>query len=528
MRKKAQWFKAVLKSLLATIILLCLLEAGAWLAGWPQGASHFAEAIVIRSGISLKKPRDEIRIFAYGESTMQGSHYGEISNPARWLESYLGDLLPGKRIRVLNFSRVGRGSDFTWRTFRDTVQYEPDIALFYLGHNEFFPGQRRDEILLKSREPEEILREAIQKSRFLSGVWRYVIRYRMKRHENRSRGEEPGLDVIEAPLHTGPREAYFTPRSEPFYLKNVGFFRSNIMKMVRLGRDHETNMLFFVPVSNIRNFPPNASLHMKELDSQQLALWEKHFEEGRRLQSRGLWQQARDEYEKAYSIDFSFAELSYRLGEVTAELGDLERAGRYFMEARDNDVLVFRATREIMSVIRELPVNDELAVLETDRLILGETDGGIPGFPIIEDNVHFSVHGHAVLARALAREIAKREWIAMPDAWGWENEKDEAAMKEEMGMTPELLFEACLKMVHYSGRWFEHRIRYARKALEILPGDPRALRALAWSYWLQKDTESAIAVYREIEDRYPDVFEEILQAHPEIGQVGVRKPALAA
>ena len=66
-----------------------MLEGLARLTGQPPGASRFAERIIIKQHLTLKKPKGEFRIFAFGESTMHGAHYAPVSSPAQWLEKYL-------------------------------------------------------------------------------------------------------------------------------------------------------------------------------------------------------------------------------------------------------------------------------------------------------------------------------------------------------------------------------------------------------------------------------------------------------
>ena len=68
--------------------------------------------LFLREEITMDKPEDEFWIFTYGESTMHGAHYWPASSPARWLEVYLKDFLPDKKIRVINFARMGQGAEF--------------------------------------------------------------------------------------------------------------------------------------------------------------------------------------------------------------------------------------------------------------------------------------------------------------------------------------------------------------------------------------------------------------------------------
>ena len=85
---------------------------------------------------------------------------------------------------------------------------------------------------------------------------------------------------------------------------------------------------------------------------------------------------------------------------------------------------------------------------------------------------------------------------------------------KELGVTPDLLFSAYLKLVHYLGSRFENRIRYAQKALEIHPKDPGALRHLAWTYWLMGEKEKALETYRTLSQADPVSLQTVFQNQP--------------
>src|SRR4051812_33450114 len=98
------------QSIAVAILFLAVLEGICFLTGVPQGGARYTEAVLVREKLSARKSADEIRIFTYGESPMHGSHYWPYSNPARWLEVYLKEFLPDKKVRVINFARMGQGS----------------------------------------------------------------------------------------------------------------------------------------------------------------------------------------------------------------------------------------------------------------------------------------------------------------------------------------------------------------------------------------------------------------------------------
>lgn len=499
----------------STLALLFFLEVLFHFIGAP-GASRHIEKVLIEAHLGSRKPSGEFRIFTYGESTMHGSHYGPVSNPARWLEAYLKDFLPDHKIVVVNFARMGSSSEFAYGSFRDTLTYKPDLAIFYLGHNDFLRGNRKDHVQAERRMIRYQLRNFIRKSWFFSTGAKWVVSWRMKLKK-----EKPEValesDVIEMPpLGIGTQNA--TPSHEPFYWENLEFFRENILAILKLARRKGVKALFYKPVSNIKDFSPFHSVHMRPLTAEELARWEKYFEEGKKKLEAGNWEEARPVLGQAYALDPTYAELCFRLGRGYFEAGELVKARKFLEEARDRDAIIFRATTDVVSVLEKLGREEGLNLLDTEKVILPEALGGIPGEPVIEDNVHLSLRGHSLVGRFTAREIANQNWIAPKEAWRFERERAYGEIARDLGIDEELLFSAYLQMVNYFGSRFDNRIRYAEKALELKPDHPRALRYLAWTCWLKGEKDRAMSVYRRLGGVDPEALREVLRLQPEIAR----------
>lgn len=500
--------------LLEVSLIFLLAEGFCFVWSVPKGASKFIESVVIREGLLVKKPEGEFRIFAYGESTMHGSHYWPLSNPGRWLEAYLRDFLPGKKIRVVNFSRMGSESDFTFRAFRDTLAYQPDLVLFYNGHNELLAGNLNSEFLAKQKCIGTMLEKLVRQSRFVSWVIRKNIKWRMK-FRSHSLDDQVGYDEVEL----RPAEDLTTqtvPRTGAIYQEEIGFFRQKLLDVIALARKHKVPIFFLKPVGNLKDFAPSVSSHLKKLTPEKLNQWEYFFRQGKKADAGSEEVAARQNYEKAYEIDDSHAELDFRLGHVYFKLKKYAMARRLFEQARDNDAVIVRATRDIHRVYEALVQTQGIHYINPEPVLNSEVEGGILGEPVIEDNVHFSIKAHALVGRFIAEEIAKRNFIAPRLLWKFDRVKPYERMMEELGITRELIFSACLKMVSYLGPRYENRIRYAERALAIHPNHPQALRHLAWTYWLLEEKEKALEIYRKINRIDPVLLKNIFERQSEL------------
>jgi len=484
--------------------------------GLPQGASDFIERANINQHLTYRKPAGQFRIFVYGESTVHGAGYAPTSSPVKWLDAYLKDFLPGRDIKVVNYGRLGAGSAFIAQAFLDTLQFKPDLAIFYLGHNTFYLENRVATVNEINAKFTSRFKLWLHKSRLVSAIVREVIKVKIRRHSAKPT-DVMGTAVIEtiiSPEENG-KDKIALPGS-PLYQENVQFFKGNIEKIIGAGKEAHVPVLFMKPVCNLKNYPPNISVHFRNLTGGELEAWDKFYREGLAAAKEKDDFRALDLFEKAYAIDPSYADLSFHLGQLYFKRGDLGEARDFFEQARDHDAVIRRAPKDILNYFDELHSQGEIHYFDTEKSFLSRTPGGIPGWPLIEDNVHFSIKGQALAARALADEIASRSWIAPRSEWRFHRERSDEEIKRDLGITDKTLFLNYCSVFGYMGRRFDERLEFAQKAIALFPDNPTALRQLAWGYWLTGDKAKALAIYRSLSKKYPDALEAAFRAQPEL------------
>lgn len=84
-----------------------------------------------------EKPPGAIRVFAFGGSTTYGEPWGDRGSFSHFLEERLKQRYPDRPVRVINWGGKGFGSSTVIDLVRESLRYEPDALLFYLGQNEF-------------------------------------------------------------------------------------------------------------------------------------------------------------------------------------------------------------------------------------------------------------------------------------------------------------------------------------------------------------------------------------------------------
>lgn len=522
MKKTTLWIQTIIhglislcQALLATLVLVLLLEGVLFLAGTPYGGSHFAEKTIFRANLPVKKEAGEYRIFAFGESTIHGAHSAERSSPMRWLESYLKDFLPDHPVRVVNFGRMGSGSSFAADTFYQTLPYKPDLAIFYMGHNNFLHGNQKHEIEAEQKTFGGMIRRWVLKSRLISEVSRWVIKRRLRRKIERPDDSMEFARIETPPIGIGPENR--TVRTQVEYWDDIAFFRENILRILSLAEKHQVKVLFYKPVCNLKDFAPWDSVHIKQLSPDELEAWNRLYEQGKEKQTQASLAEALDLFRQAHAMDPTYADLSFRMGEIYFKMGELAEARHFFEEARDYDAIIFRANKDVLTAFEQVAAEKNFPVIDTEKILVSEAPGGILGEPIIEDNVHFSLKGHSLVAKTAAHEIADLGWIAPRGEWRFDRERSFEDISKELRLDEKpFLISTYLKLVNYFGSRFSNRVRFAQKALELDPDHPRALRYLAWTYWLMGEKAKALEVYKHLRQVNKPVWEEVLQAQPDI------------
>ena len=157
------------------------------------GSYDFIERTIIQQDLKVHKQPGEYRIFLFGESTMHGSFLFPRSTIKRWMELYIENLLgkdASRKITIINFSRLGCGSEFMLHSFKDTLAYKPDLVIFYTSHNNFIQLELRDDVLkpkLSSDKFSEVIQELTKKSCLISTMKRIAVLGKIRKSEKKKK-----------------------------------------------------------------------------------------------------------------------------------------------------------------------------------------------------------------------------------------------------------------------------------------------------------------------------------------------------
>ncbi|KAA0222803.1 SGNH/GDSL hydrolase family protein [candidate division KSB1 bacterium] len=84
------------------------------------------------------KPSNGLRVFCLGGSTMASFPYELHARVSSLLQDRLQLMYPDKTVEVINAGMAAINSYAVVEFARELAQYEPDLFVMYLGHNEFY------------------------------------------------------------------------------------------------------------------------------------------------------------------------------------------------------------------------------------------------------------------------------------------------------------------------------------------------------------------------------------------------------
>jgi tetratricopeptide (TPR) repeat protein len=349
---------------------------------FPPGAFRLPPAFAIPAD---KQP-GTLRIFIVGESAAQGvpePSYGF----ARYLEVMLRDRFPAVNFEVINTAITTINSHVLLPVTRDLARRQGDLFVLYIGNNEVV-GPFGPQTTLTSRGSSlALIRAGIYMKSLRLGQLLTALRPSAPREW---RGMEMFLEqqvAADAPAMSGVYQD----------------FRSNLRDIIEVARSSGARVLVSTVGVNLKDCAPFGSLHRSDLAREERATWEARVQEGVVLEADGQHAEALKRYLSAAAIDDRYAELQFRIGRAYWMLGEFDAAKERFAQARDLDVLRFRADGTINQIIRSVAkqAGPGVELLDGEAILAGGSPQAIPGRDLFYEHVHLSPHGNYLLARAM-------------------------------------------------------------------------------------------------------------------------------
>jgi tetratricopeptide (TPR) repeat protein len=346
--------------------------------------------------IPAEKSDGVYRIFVFGESAALGDpdpSYGA----SRYLEILLEGRFPDADFEVVCVAMTAINSHVILPIAEEVAGLDGDLWVIYMGNNEMVgpfgagtifgaraPGIPfvRSNLALKKTRVGQLMAQLISKIGSSSGMpshWTGIDMFALNllRHDD---AEKTG--------------AY----------RN---FERNLQDILGAGREAGVPVILSTVGSNLKDCSPFASLHRENLNSADLAEFERLMQDGRVLEKEKKYEDALNLYRRAIAIDSEYAELHFRIGSCRLALGLIEDARQSFTLARDYDGLAVRADSRINQIIMDAVKRDNGPVHRVDaaEMFSLHSEKGISGQEHFYEHVHLTVEGNYTLARMFAEQL---------------------------------------------------------------------------------------------------------------------------
>ncbi len=354
------------------------------------------------------------RIFVVGGSSSAGTPYTTNYAFSAWLERRLRAALPELRLEVVNAAMPGYASRRILPIVEEIADYECDLLIAYLGHNEWAERQYYAHLI---NIPPTFFRllEWVSKTRTYALMSRLVV------------GDEPRRPLIEEDFRTNTREMFAVLRERT---KGGGYptprelqyrdllYETNLRAIADAMHRGGARVMFVSLSQNFSDWPPPASRHRPGVDAGDLARWRELVATGAGQAEAGDCEGALDSYGRALRIDDAHAGLHYRIATCQRRLGDRAAAWAHYRRASDLDPVPQGAPTYFNDILHRVADDTGALWVDADSALAAESGSGLVGDDLFTDFAHPNVRAHQTIARAIAGALRDADLPVAASKWG--------------------------------------------------------------------------------------------------------------
>ena len=244
------------------------------------------------------KKTDTYRIFIAGASAAQGVPDSAYSF-ARILNVMLRKRYPQVNFEVINTTMTAINSHVVLPIVKDCAKHDPDLFIVYLGNNEVVGPYGAADVF----------------GGFSTNL--SLVRFGIAARTTRTGQMLAGLtgiaeDPDEVIMSWGGMEMFLDRqlRASDRRLETVySHFRRNLEDIRDAALDANAQIILCTVGSNLKDCPPFASLHRADLNETRKSEWNRIYQQGIDLETRGDFTNAIESFLAASAIDDTYAEL---------------------------------------------------------------------------------------------------------------------------------------------------------------------------------------------------------------------------
>jgi tetratricopeptide (TPR) repeat protein len=376
----------------------------------------------------IEKEDGTYRIFCLGASTTAGYPYGYIGSFSTFLQGRLSSIFPDRRIEVINLGLTATNSFTTLDFARELVPYEPDLLIVYDGHNEFYGA-----LGLASNES--------------AGQYRWVTRLYLQLVHSRVflLARDLFVELMSAPgsgdsAETGTMMERLSRGQEvrygsDLYHRTRDAFRENILELIDLCKENGIALMLSTQVSNLRNQPPFISRAAESISVEAQMQCDSLAGEAETLMAASDPQGAADLLARVVAIDSTGATPQFLLARNLDTLGRYREAERFYVRARDYDMLRFRMSSDFNHMLAQACAERGAIFVDMEQSFRAASPDSIIGHSLMLEHVHPNVAGYFLMGREYARAMKQSGLLATIGEWSRRDTISEDVHWEQRALT---------------------------------------------------------------------------------------------
>lgn len=365
---------------------------------------------------TVPKPPDTVRIVLSGASAIQGYPQPMGLANSAFLHAMLSDVWPDRNVEVINLGTTAVATFPVLDMMTQMLAYEPDLVVVYAGHNEFFGTYGVGSSQTGGNSP-----TAIRFNRWRSGLgivqgWGRLTASRAKPNDKALMERMVGKSAIapDSPLRKAAA-------------RNAGH---HIGQMVERCQAASVPIMVCTLASNEKDLAPIGTTDLTHLDTATQSRLNTLIQSASTAADSAS---AVTSLSEALKIEPKHARVQYMMGKALMGSGDHVGAAQHFQKAIDFDPMPWRAPSMTNAAIVEVAKSSNAPLCDVRAAFRAASADGIIGWKLMDDHVHFSLQGQALLARTIVEKLTEFKGDVAVDVSAFEELPDWEQYAKQLG-----------------------------------------------------------------------------------------------
>ncbi|MBU0678258.1 MAG: tetratricopeptide repeat protein [Verrucomicrobia bacterium] len=331
------------------------------------------------------KPANTVRIVLAGGSAIKGFPQPMGFACSAFLEEMLSDIWLDKDVEVINLGTTAVASFPVMKMLDEMLKYEPDLVVIYTGHNEHFGTYGVTSQHRAGRYPWVL---ELQRRVYKTAIAQFIV--------DKFKTRKLPADIT---LMEGIMGQAVTPPGDPVRDAAARNLEHHVRRMIKACKARKIPAIVCTLPSNERDLAPLGS-----------------------------------DYSNDAGADSALVE--YRKGRLLYESGDYPEARAAFERAIDLDTMPWRAPSKSINAITRAAQDEGAVLCDVREAFRASSPGGSIGWELMDDHVHPSLKGQAVLARAIVETMTNLTGslhVTLSDQTDQSDRSDWRAYAERLG-----------------------------------------------------------------------------------------------